>query len=279
MDTDKLLSITELAKLRRLTSETLRYYDRIGLIHPEYVDPETRYRYYSIRQYEKVGTIKELRQLGMSIKEILDYFAGRNLEKSVAMLREHQKLLSDEIREKKLLNRILSRKLSFIEDLKNIKEVEKPFEYDFPVRSMITFGEPAGGPREHAYSFTRLERYLNAAAPILASDRVGVYAGSELLERTDKSIPCVPMLFLDDELSGEIEYEVEIDAGHYVCMYYRNGRLEEYHPSFEILKKYLKDKSFCVSGNIFQTYKIDVTLTDVSSETMMEVQVPVKKQS
>ena len=65
------------AKLRQVTSETLRYYDRIGLITPDYVDPQTRYRYYSIRQYEKLGTIKELRQLGMSIHDITHYFLGR----------------------------------------------------------------------------------------------------------------------------------------------------------------------------------------------------------
>lgn len=39
-----LLSITELAKLRRVTSETLRYYDRIGLLKPVYTDPATKYR-------------------------------------------------------------------------------------------------------------------------------------------------------------------------------------------------------------------------------------------
>ena len=68
-----LLSITELARLRKVTSETLRHYDRVGLIKPDYVDPQTRYRYYSIRQYERLGTIKELRALGLSIDEIKDY--------------------------------------------------------------------------------------------------------------------------------------------------------------------------------------------------------------
>ena len=93
------MSITELAKLRQVTSETLRYYDRIGLITPDYVDPQTRYRYYSIRQYEKLGTIKELRQLGMSIHDITDYFSGRNLRKSHQLLL-HQLELLDELSEK-----------------------------------------------------------------------------------------------------------------------------------------------------------------------------------
>ncbi|WP_303396671.1 MerR family DNA-binding transcriptional regulator [Clostridium tyrobutyricum] len=47
------ISITDLARLRNVTTETLRYYDRIGLFKPIYVDPNTKYRYYSILQYEK----------------------------------------------------------------------------------------------------------------------------------------------------------------------------------------------------------------------------------
>ena len=58
-----IISITEMAKLRKITTETLRHYDRIGLLAPAY----TGYRYYSITQYEKLGTIRELKNLGMSL--------------------------------------------------------------------------------------------------------------------------------------------------------------------------------------------------------------------
>ncbi|MEH7531769.1 MerR family DNA-binding transcriptional regulator, partial [Priestia megaterium] len=47
-----------MAKLRGVTTETLRHYDRIGLFKPFYVDENTGYRYYSIFQYEVLGTIK-----------------------------------------------------------------------------------------------------------------------------------------------------------------------------------------------------------------------------
>ena len=174
------MSITELAKLRQVTSETLRYYDRIGLITPDYVDPQTRYRYYSIRQYEKLGTIKELRQLGMSIHDITDYFSGRNLRKSHQLLLHQLELLEEEIRKQQLLSEILRRKLHFLSEITPPPPVDKVFCRAFPQRYMITFGEPAGGSREHAFAFTRLERYLDEVAPILASDRIGVYAFARL---------------------------------------------------------------------------------------------------
>ena len=74
------LTISELAKLRNTTSETLRHYDRIGLLKPVYVS-DGGHRYYSIRQYEKLGTILELKEMGMSLEEIKEYFENRNLRK------------------------------------------------------------------------------------------------------------------------------------------------------------------------------------------------------
>ena len=272
---ENLLSITELAKLRQVTSETLRYYDRIGLITPDYVDPQTRYRYYSIRQYEKLGTIKELRQLGMSIHDITDYFSGRNLRKSHQLLLHQLELLEEEIRKQQLLSEILRRKLHFLSEITPPPPVDKVFCRAFPQRYMITFGEPAGGSREHAFAFTRLERYLDEVAPILASDRIGVYADWHLLEPSDDYIPAVPMIFVERD-AIESEHKRTIPPGDYLCMNYRRGELERYHPSFARLHTYMAEHGWVLNGLIFQFYKIDVTLTSDPDETLMEIQVPVR---
>lgn len=269
------MSITELAKLRQVTSETLRYYDRIGLITPDYVDPQTRYRYYSIRQYEKLGTIKELRQLGMSIHDITDYFSGRNLRKSHQLLLHQLELLEEEIRKQQLLSEILRRKLHFLSEITPPPPVDKVLCRAFPQRYMITFGEPAGGSREHAFAFTRLERYLDEVAPILASDRIGVYADWHLLEPSDDYIPAVPMIFVERD-AIESEHKRTIPPGDYLCMNYRRGELERYHPSFARLHTYMAEHGWVLNGMIFQFYKIDVTLTSDPDETLMEIQVPVR---
>lgn len=271
-----LLSITELAKLRRVTTETLRYYDRIGLIKPTYVEPNSNYRYYSIRQYERLGTIRELRELGMSVKDVMEYFDDRNLEKSRRMLTHHHEVLQDEIRQKMQLSKALGRKLSFLNELTPLPVSDVVFECDFPKRYMITFGEVAGNPQEHAYAFTRLELYLEETAPILASDRVGVYADEGLLQMTEGYIPSVPMLFVEDD-DIQSEYKQEIPAGQYICMFYKGSGLEEYNPSFELIKDYMTIHDLEIAGKIFQIYKIDVTLTSRPEETLMEIQVPIRR--
>ena len=47
---EKFYTIGETAKLANVTTETLRHYDRIGLISPCKTDEWTGYRYYSERE-------------------------------------------------------------------------------------------------------------------------------------------------------------------------------------------------------------------------------------
>ena len=273
---DDYLSITELAKLRKITSETLRYYDRIDLLKPEYIDPETKYRYYSIRQSEKLGVIRELRALGLSVEEVKDYFKDCNLRKSIRILSEYYSKLTADIEKKLFMCHIIARKLSFLGELTSLKEIDHPCMRYFPERNIITFGEPAGGPKEHVYALTELEWYLNEAAPILATDCVGVYAGEELLEKNEDYIHGVPMLFVDkDAVKVKSEYMRSVPAGNYLCVAYHGGRLEKYDPCFERIKEYIKKNNLRINGYIYQIYKIDVTLTDDRSETLLEIQVPV----
>lgn len=272
---DDLLSITELARLRKVTSETLRHYDRAELIKPEYVDPQTRYRYYSILQYERLGTIKELRALGLSVDEVKDYFDDRNLEKSLSYLKHRQKELQEEIQEKLLLSKVLSRKLHFLKDATFPIPVDTPVEFEFPRRHIITFGQPAGGPREHAFAFTKLEQYLTKVAPVLASDRIGVYCTEKILQPAEGFIPCVPMLFVEQDDIEDVYMET-IEPGQYVCMrYHGTTGLEQYNPAFAQLTEYLETHALEVCGKIFQIYKIDKTVTDDPMEQLLEIQVPV----
>lgn len=64
------LLIGQMAKLNHTTLATLRYYDKIGLLSPVYVNPNTGYRYYDIRQCPVFHIIQHHRALNMSLDEI-----------------------------------------------------------------------------------------------------------------------------------------------------------------------------------------------------------------
>jgi DNA-binding transcriptional MerR regulator len=64
--------ISDFSRLTRVTVKTLRHYDRLGLLSPARVDPETRYRYYAARQVAQLQRILVLRDLGFALEHIRD---------------------------------------------------------------------------------------------------------------------------------------------------------------------------------------------------------------
>src|SRR5581483_10239178 len=56
--------IGEFSKIARVSGRLLRYYDEIGLLSPQSIDPETGYRYYSARQLPRLNRILVLKELG-----------------------------------------------------------------------------------------------------------------------------------------------------------------------------------------------------------------------
>ncbi len=53
-----------------MTAETLRHYDRIGLVRPSKVDEWTGYRYYTQDDLIRLKTIQMLQEMDISLKEI-----------------------------------------------------------------------------------------------------------------------------------------------------------------------------------------------------------------
>ena len=62
--------IGEFSRITRVTIDTLRHYDALGLLKPAKVDPFTGYRYYSAKQLRSLNRILALKEVGFSLEEI-----------------------------------------------------------------------------------------------------------------------------------------------------------------------------------------------------------------
>lgn len=67
---DGLLSIGEVARMKGVGVKALRYWEEAGALMPAFVDPHTRYRYYSIGQLPLVDAIMLCLDLGIPLKSI-----------------------------------------------------------------------------------------------------------------------------------------------------------------------------------------------------------------
>jgi DNA-binding transcriptional MerR regulator len=66
----ELTSIGEFARRSRLSPKALRLYDRLGLLRPARVDPDSGYRWYAPGQLDQGRLIAGLRDLGLPLAEI-----------------------------------------------------------------------------------------------------------------------------------------------------------------------------------------------------------------
>lgn len=270
------LTIGEFAKLRNITTETLRHYDRMGLLKPTEIDSNTGYRYYSILQYEVLGTILELRQLGMSIDEIKKYLNNRNLKQSVNILKdEHNKLLN-RLNELKNLEESINEKIKYLEDISKVTNLDSIIIKDINERGILTFDRIIKNEIDLSYACLELENSLMEIAPILASNRYGAIIKQENIELEKYTESIVIFLFVKDKKSITENNIKIIPKGTYACMYYK-GVIWKLEKHIKKLKKYIKKKGYAICGDVIQIVQIDISVTDEREEELFELQVPIKK--
>ncbi|MCM1039032.1 MAG: MerR family transcriptional regulator [Ruminococcus sp.] len=67
------LSIGKVSKLKNVSIKSLRYYDRIGILKPAFVNAETNYRYYTQDQLYLLDAITLCIKLGIPLKDLNQY--------------------------------------------------------------------------------------------------------------------------------------------------------------------------------------------------------------
>lgn len=95
---NELLSIGEMARLKNVTVKALRYYERIGVLAPAYVDPQTGYRYYELSQSMDVDVITMCGELGMQLKELAGYRGSDGKYEMAALLEHGQRIAQENLR-------------------------------------------------------------------------------------------------------------------------------------------------------------------------------------
>lgn len=75
-----LFSIGKAADICSVSTRTLRYYEQNGLVIPDHVDEENRYRYYSYETLLRVQTIRYLLDEGFPLEEIKEMLQKYDLE-------------------------------------------------------------------------------------------------------------------------------------------------------------------------------------------------------
>ncbi len=93
----KYFSVGETANAAHVTSETLRHYDRIGLVKPSKKDTLTNYRYYTEQDLVRINTVRALQQMDMPLQKIKEVLEFDDLQRIIDYLTEAEKRADEKI--------------------------------------------------------------------------------------------------------------------------------------------------------------------------------------
>lgn len=98
---EKFYLIGEAALLGETTIETLRHYDRINLLKPAKVDPNSNYRYYTETELTYLRIINFCKFKNMSLNDIKNIFANDSFEEIISFLNSKNEEIDKEIKKLK----------------------------------------------------------------------------------------------------------------------------------------------------------------------------------
>ncbi|OIK16866.1 hypothetical protein BIV60_02290 [Bacillus sp. MUM 116] len=280
-----MLSIGEMAKLRNVTVDTLRHYDKIGLLKPYYTDPDTGYRYYSIYQYEILGTIKELRRIGFSLEEIRKFLTDRNVKKSVQFLQKSMENIQEKIKELQNIHQILKTRINNIESFTNSYGNSDIVVKQFEEREYIQLPRPVGWEdKENLYlGLLELENMITGDIPVLASNKFGDFIKKEYFDDIRKTSYCFQKLggyqsqlfiLVQDEEPKQPTQKLE--KGLYVCSYYGGLVREKMLVQLKKVLCYCDTHGYVIKGDAVRIMQVDISLTDQYDEAYYEIQIPIQ---
>lgn len=131
-------SIGEAAKAAHTTNETLRHYDRIGLVKPSKKDEWTNYRYYTEQDIVRLNTVRALQLMDLSLQEIKTVLEYDDLEKIIDFLAQAEKKADEKMAALQYSkSKIQLAKADYESKLQRQQKFNSSFVKDYPERVIL----------------------------------------------------------------------------------------------------------------------------------------------
>ena len=269
----EIYTISEFAKMTGVSTDTLRYYDKINLFNPTDIDPKTGYRYYTLKEFEEIGVIQTLQTLGVSLKEIKHHLENKTFFSSYMLLSKQYADIDRKIAELIQLKSYLSEKLSTLEDVMNnnsnneviIKDVEKRVGYGTRINCK-DYGEIK------TESARIIEKYRKS---LFVSNSYAIFIPKEdiLKRKFNSHYYCV--IFDIEKDDAEPFEKLTFPKGLYATIRY-NGTTFERADSMTKLVDYIEQNHYKIIGDALQICVIDENITNIDAEKINEIQIPIE---
>lgn len=260
---EKYYKINEIAKLYNIRTDSLRYYEEVGLIHP--LRSKSNYRLYTLNDIYILNIIRDCLKLGYDTSQIKEYLDNRSVNNTIAFLKEEERLIHKQIQE---LNTTLHSIQTRIESLDHTKNIE----FDtckvqlYPKRYCRYLKEKIDRDEKIDFLLTKLSESMEEDISVLGN----MDSGSVVEYKNNEYV--YTSVFI---LTQEEKHDFILDEGMY-CTYTYSGQYDRTNQLFNKMKDWIKEHNYAVDGPFLEFLLIDIHETKKVEEYITSIHVKIK---
>lgn len=276
MDLQK-LSIGQMAELNHVSEQTLRLYDKEGLLVPRYVDPVTGYRYYHIIQSAKLDLIQNMKVYGMTLRQIRSFLDSNDPAALRALLTEQADSIEERIRQLRRSQSAITRTLDNYRRYKAMPQNGEIFLEYIPERRIFRYSCDVNyfDQDESGYEYMLRQMKTNLVAnnmPLSYFTNIGTIIRREHLV-PDALFSNEVFLFVDEDDSSQAMET--LPAASYLCLCSDEFSMEA--ANVRRLLDYVQTRGCEIAGDYICEVVVDFPMLDFDRRRMFyKAQIPVR---
>lgn len=276
MDLQK-LSIGQMAELNHVSEQTLRLYDKEGLLVPRCVDPVTGYRYYHITQSAKLDLIQNMKVYGMTLRQIRSFLDSNDPAALRALLAEQADSIEERIRQLRRSQSAITRTLDNYRRYEAMPRNGEIFLEYIPERRIFRYSCDVNyfDQDESGYEYMLRQMKTNLVAnnmPLSYFTNIGTIIRREHLV-PDELFSNEVFLFVDE---GDSSQAMEtLPAASYLCLCSDEFSMEA--ENVRRLLDYVQTRGCEIAGDYICEVVVDFPMFDFDRRRMFyKAQIPVR---
>lgn len=273
--------IGEFSKIARVSGRLLRYYDEIGLLRPQSIDPETGYRYYSARQLPRLNRILVLKELGLSLEHIarlLDQETSVDEMRGMLTLRKAQ--IEQSVQEEMERLRVVESRLQQIDTHGQMQEPDVILKA-VPATPFLGLRDVLAGMDAIQHLVRRIAPAVPAMVGRNSLGPIAIIIHSPMYEPEALDVEVGYLLTQKGPQSVELSEERRLTlrtlpATQTMATLVHVGRVSDSHRSYGALATWMEHHGWQMSG-AGRDLLLQLPQSEQQDEAVIEIQLPVTK--
>ena len=257
--------ISEIARLYGIGVDSLRYYERLGILQPR--REENGYRLYSLKEMYKLNLIRDLRRLDFSMAQIRAYLDGQTVDNTLHLLGQEAKLVDQQIQELQTNAVQLARRLASLEAARaTVPGVVR--RKVLPPRPCVLYTQHITRDEEMDFVMKKLHRQHEDQIRDFGNQVFGAFLAMEELLAGTPNVYNGVFSVLEEGAACDFT----LPGGTYLSCFYQ-GPYEQNRAKVQELLAWAAARGLTLAAAPFELYAIDNRDTVRPEEFLTEIQV------